>query len=179
MLPRRERNALAPNRVAHPVESPAAVPTLRLMCNGSVKQELSLDSPQLLIGRSEDNDVSIPSRYASRYHILLVRHGDSTILVDLESTNGTFVNSERVYNRVLVDGDVIAIDQQSLFVEHTIEYCNPAATAENALEGGESAAGAIKQALAEVRKLLGKSDTDLLPTLREDVPTAIGIIDDR
>ena len=33
--------------------------------------------------------------------------------------------------------------------------------------------------LAETARLLGKSDTDLLPRLSENVPTEIGIIDDR
>ena len=138
-----------------------------------------MDLPRFMIGRSEDNDMSIPSRYASRHHILLVRHGDATILIDLESTNGTFVNSTRVFNHVLTDGDIITIDRQSLFVQYSVKYCEPPAMIRGKSAGIDSAAGAIKQALAEIRPLLGKGDTDLLVTLREDVPTAMGIIDDR
>ena len=179
MLPGRTKKDTVADRSERQADSPAAVPKLRLLCNGTVEQELSLDRPRILIGRSEDNDISIPNRYTSRHHILLVRHGDSTILIDLESTNGTFVNSERVYNHVLADGDEIKIDPQSLFVQYSIKYCEPSAMTRGKSASIESAAGAIKQALAEIRPLLGKGDTDLLLTLREDVPTAMGIIDDR
>ena len=179
MLPGRTKKDAVADRSERQADSPAAVPKLRLLCNGTVEQELSLDRPRILIGRSEDNDISIPNRYTSRHHILLVRHGDSTILIDLESTNGTFVNSERVYNHVLADGDEIKIDPQSLFVQYSIEYCDPLATAQGASASVESSAGTIKKALTEIRNLLGNGDTDVLPTLREDVPTAVHIIDDR
>lgn len=179
MLPRQTKNDAASDRSERQTDSPVAVPTLRLLCNENVEQELPLDRPRILIGRSEDNDLCIPSRYISRHHILLVRHDNSTILIDLESTNGTFVNSERVYNHVLADGDEISIDQQSLFVHYSIEYRDPMATRQSASDGTKSQASAIKKALAEIRSLLGSGDTDILPTLREDVPTAVHIIDDR
>ena len=157
----------------------ARLPTLQVSRNGLVIQRLPLDAPRLLIGRSDDSDLSIPSRYVSRYHFLLVRDGGLTILIDLDSTNGTFVNAERIYNHVLADGDVITIDRQSLYVRYSIEYCDPGAPARRMSGGVRSSAGAIQRALASIRHLVDKGDTDLLPTLREDVPTEIGIIDDR
>jgi pSer/pThr/pTyr-binding forkhead associated (FHA) protein len=123
--------------------------------------------------------MTIPSRYVSRHHILLVRHAGATILVDLESANGTFVNSKRVYNHVLADGDVITIDQQNLIVQHSIRYSAPSAANRETSEVVESAAGAIRQALADIRPLLDKGDTDFLPTLREDIPTIVEFVDDR
>lgn len=179
MLPRRKKNEADINRADAQVKRRSAPPTLRLSCNDSEVQEISLDRPRLLIGRAEENDISIPCRYASRHHILLVHNNGSTILIDLESTNGTYVNSERVYNHVLADGDVITIDEHSLFVHYDITYRDPDATNRNARDGGESAARAINRALAEVRGLLAKGDTDFLPTLREEQATVVGIIDDR
>jgi pSer/pThr/pTyr-binding forkhead associated (FHA) protein len=108
-----------------------------------------------------------------------VCHNCHTILIDLDSTNGTFVNSELVSNHVLADGDRITIDRQSLYVRYSIEYCELDKTTRGSSDTIQSAAGAIKRALASIRHQLGDGDTDLLPTLREDVPTEIGIVDDR
>jgi predicted component of type VI protein secretion system len=179
MLPRRTKRHAVYSRLERRAIFPAAAPTLELLCNGKTHQEMSLDRPRLLIGRSDKNDLTIPSRYVSRHHILLVRHGTSTILIDLESTNGTLVNSTRVFNHVLADGDEISIDQQSLFVQYSIKYYAPATVSRETSGVIESAAGAIRKALAEIRPLLSRGGTDFLPTLREDVPTLVGIIDDR
>lgn len=179
MLPRRTKRPAIYNRLERRAVFPSAAPTLKLFCNDECHQELSLDRPYVLVGRSEDNDLSIPVRYVSRHHILLVRHAGATILVDLESTNGTFVNSKRVYNHVLTDGDEITIDQQSLFVHYSIRYCDSSASSQPTSGVLESAAGAIREAIEDIRPLLGGSDTDLLPTLRENLPTVVGIIDDR
>ena len=67
------------------------VPTLRLMRNGNTIQELALDTPEVLIGRMDGNDIPIPTPYVSKHHAVLIRSGCSTILIDLNSTNGTFV----------------------------------------------------------------------------------------
>ena len=179
MLPRRTNRHAIYRRLERRAIIPEAAPTLQLLCNESIQQELSLNRPWLLVGRSDDSDILIPNRYVSRHHILLVRHAGATILVDLESANGTFVNSTRVYNHVLADGDEITIDQQNLIVQYSIRYREPSTSNRSASEVVESAAGAIQQALADIRPLLGDGDTDLLPTLREDVPTIIEFIDDR
>lgn len=179
MLPRRIKKPAIYRRLERRAIFPTEAPKLQLFCNDEVHQELSLDGSRVLIGRSEDNDLSIPSRYVSRHQILLVRHAGATILIDLESTNGTFVNSTRVYNHVLTDGDEISVDQQNLLVQHSIKYCDASASNHNASNVVESAAGAIRKALADIRPLLGKGDTDFLPTLREDVPTIVEFVDDR
>ena len=149
---------------------------LKLMRNGTEIQELSLDLPQLLIGRTDDNDVSIPSRFVSQHHILLMHHGDSTILVDLNSTNGTFVNSERVYRHVLANDDVITLDHYSMFVTYSIQYSDPSMTTHGTSDDVDPV---IEKALANLENLLVGGDTDLFPALSEDVPTVVGLIDDR
>lgn len=157
------------------------MPTLKLSRNGAVLQELSLDRPHLLIGRSDDNDISIPSNYASRHHILLVRHTGSTILIDLNSTNGTFVNSKRVYNHVcvLTDGDVIQVDLHHKFVQYCIRYNETRMSRAEALGGIDTENAVIEKALADIGSLLENDDTDLIPAQSEDMPTEMGFLDDR
>lgn len=146
-------------------EVPASPPQLIVSASGSVIQELTMDKPRILIGRSEHNDISISSRFISRHHALLVRHGSSTFLMDLNSTNGTFVNAKRVSNHVLLHDDVITVGH------HKIKFHDPFATRRHELEGPEFADTAIMKTLEDMRNLLAQENTALLPAASEDLPT--------
>ncbi len=146
-------------------DGPAPTPQLVVSSKGKIVTQLVLDRPRLLVGRSEHNDVAIDSRFVSRHHALLVRHGNSTFLMDLNSTNGTFVNSRRVSNHVLVHDDVITVGH------HTIKFMDPHATTRTSLDGAEFADTAIMKTLDDMRSLLAQENTALLPTATEDLPT--------
>lgn len=179
LLPRQTSMGAASTETDSQTGKPTSSPTLKLKRNGAGTQELSMGLPHLLIGRADDNDISIPSPYVSHHHILLIRSGDSTILVDLNSTNGTFVNSERVYTHVLANEDVITVDHHSMFVTYSIEYSDPSMTTHGTLDDVEPLDPVIEKALAKFENLLVGGDTDLLPKLSEDVPTVVGFVDDR
>ena len=146
-------------------EIPAGPPQLIVTNNGSVIQELFMDKPRLLIGRSEHNDVSIGSRFISRHHALLVRHGSSTFLMDLNSTNGTTVNARRISNHVLMHDDVITIGH------HKIKFKDPHATSRVEPEGADFADTAIMKTLEGMRNLLAQENTAVLPAVSEEQPT--------
>lgn len=179
MIPRRTKRGAALTEAGRQAGKSADLPTLQLTRAGSVIQELSLDFAQVLIGRSEDNDIAIPSSFVSRHHILLVREGGSTILIDLNSTNGTFVNSQRVSNHVLANNDVITVDRHSMIVQYSIKYSDPSMTTHRPWDDLEPADAVIEKALARIGGLPEKSDTDVLPTLSESEPTVVGFLDDR
>jgi DNA-binding response OmpR family regulator len=62
------------------------------------------------MGRAVENDIVITSKRVSREHAHVQRQGRRMVLVDLGSTNGTFLNGERVMVPVeLRDGDGISI----------------------------------------------------------------------
>ncbi len=151
---------LAPEEVI-----PPEPPRLIVTNNGSVMSDLTMDKPRALIGRSEHNDISINSRFVSRHHALLVRHGAATFLMDLNSSNGTFVNSKRVSNHVLMHDDVITLGH------HRIKFHDPSATFRDELEGADFSDTVIMKTLDDMRKLLEQENTALLPTLTEDLPT--------
>jgi pSer/pThr/pTyr-binding forkhead associated (FHA) protein len=70
------------------------------------------------IGRAVENDVVILSKRISREHARIRREGRKLILEDLNSTNGTFLNDERVQAPVtLRDGDRITLGEV-VFVFH-------------------------------------------------------------
>ncbi|MDH3372572.1 MAG: FHA domain-containing protein [Gammaproteobacteria bacterium] len=143
-------------------------PTLYVSHDGETLHETVLDMPRLLIGRSEHNDITISSKFVSRHHALLVRHGSATFLMDLNSTNGTFVNSKRVSNHVLVHNDVITVGH------HRIKFNDPYATKRGSLEGVEFADTVIMKTLEDMRRLLAQENTEVLPTQTENLPTSSG-----
>ena len=61
------------------------------------------------IGRTPDNDVHIDAEFISRHHAVALRSGAKTVIEDLNSTNGTYVNGQRVNRRTLKDGDLVTL----------------------------------------------------------------------
>jgi predicted component of type VI protein secretion system len=57
------------------------------------------------IGRSEESDVFLVDPSVSRTHAIVEVDGIEPVVRDLGSTNGTFVNGERIEARPLRDGD--------------------------------------------------------------------------
>jgi phosphoserine phosphatase RsbU/P len=67
------------------------------------------------IGRAEDSDIYFPDQLLSRRHAEIELRADGPYIVDLDSTNGTFLNGERLHrDRKLRDGDVIAVGGNTL-----------------------------------------------------------------
>lgn len=76
------------------------------------KQEHLLEQAVTKLGRAVENEIVIVSKRASREHAHIRRDGRRTFLDDLGSTNGTYLNGERVLGSVqLRDGDQIAIGE--------------------------------------------------------------------
>ncbi len=152
---------------------PAAAPSedeaarLVLTSQGKTVDDILFDRQRILVGRSEHNDISINSKFVSRHHLLLVRHGNTTFMMDLNSTNGTFVNSRRVSNQVLIDGDIISVGH------HRIKFCDPAASSRDGAAEMEVADTAIMKTLEDMRTLLAQENTALLPAQdsSENLPT--------
>jgi hypothetical protein len=73
-------------------------------------QVFDLDKDVLTLGREAGNDLVIEDPQISRRHSRLTRQGNSYLLEDLGSTNGTFVNGSRVTTPVLLaNGDLIGL----------------------------------------------------------------------
>lgn len=65
--------------------------------------------PRTLIGRSEHNDVCLPSPYLSRHHAVVIGTPEGYYVVDLNSVNGLILNGEQVDRAVLCDEDVMSL----------------------------------------------------------------------
>jgi len=69
------------------------------------------------VGRSPDSDVHLPDPSVSRNHALVDVQNGSLIVHDAVSTNGTYVNGERIDSAVVKNGDVVAFGKAELRVE--------------------------------------------------------------
>ena len=77
-------------------------------------KEWVLESGRLVMGRLPACEISLNDANASRQHAGLVKREDGWWLVDLDSTNGTFVNGSMVKERRLAPGDRIQIGSSKL-----------------------------------------------------------------
>ncbi len=71
----------------------------------------------LTIGRQAGNDIVIDNLAVSGRHALLRREKEGLLLIDAGSTNGTFVNNERVTTCRLAHQDLISIGNHALIVD--------------------------------------------------------------
>ncbi|HEY7753276.1 MAG TPA: FHA domain-containing protein [Steroidobacteraceae bacterium] len=71
--------------------------------------DLACKPSRIMIGRADDCDLRLDSRYVSRHHAILVLHDGGIVIEDLRSSNGVFVNSAKVVRSELRPGDTVAI----------------------------------------------------------------------
>jgi len=77
----------------------------------------TLEGDQLTIGRDSTNEIVINDAEISRRHARLTFQGGKYVLEDLGSTNGTFVNGQRLAGpRVLKPGEVVSFGEQIVLV---------------------------------------------------------------
>jgi hypothetical protein len=88
-----------------------------------VGRTFELAGDELSIGREAGNDIVLGESGVSRHHARLIAQGDGWVAVDLGSSNGMFVNGERVTRRPLAPGDQLRIGK------HVFVYQGAAAPA--------------------------------------------------
>jgi len=93
------------------------VHTLVLEADGAALSRFPLDGASLIIGRVAPATIVLEGAAVSRRHCMVDRHGDQVSVMDLGSTNGTFVDGMRVSEPViLVDGARLQVGP------HTLRY---------------------------------------------------------
>jgi pSer/pThr/pTyr-binding forkhead associated (FHA) protein len=78
-------------------------------------RDIQLELDEVIIGRGHDAQICIESGAVSRRHAALIRSEEQYVCVDLDSSNGVYVNGKRVTKAELRDGDTIQVGD-ALFV---------------------------------------------------------------
>jgi pSer/pThr/pTyr-binding forkhead associated (FHA) protein len=91
-----------------------------------VHRYVELTRRELKIGRGPQNDVVLddPDKVVSRFHAELRPEGDDYVLIDLNSQNGTWVDSQRVDRIVLQAGVPVGIGPYRLVYEQASDKAN-------------------------------------------------------
>jgi type II secretory pathway predicted ATPase ExeA len=92
-------------------------PRLIVSKDGKPLLEYTFSEKKVLIGRSDFADVIIEDDFVSKLHVMLLLYTDALVLMDLNSANGTTVNSVKVGKTILRDGDIISLGHHRLKVE--------------------------------------------------------------
>ena len=93
-------------------------PRVVISKNGKTVDDYQFDDKKVLIGRSDFADIVIDDEFSSKFHLLLMLYSDGLVLLDLNSVNGTTVNSVRVKSALLLEDDVISIGHHRLKVKN-------------------------------------------------------------
>lgn len=86
-----------------------------LFLSGPLQGKLHcLEKKQTIIGRSDDVDIQINDTRISRHHFRINVVEGEAVIEDIGSTNGTYVNGQRVKSQPLNDGDKIQISSSTV-----------------------------------------------------------------
>ncbi|HUG98419.1 MAG TPA: AAA family ATPase [Gammaproteobacteria bacterium] len=92
----------------------ATIARLVISAEGEEPREYPLTQGRFVIGRTADNDIELDSRFVSRHHAQLRVGPRSAVIEDLNSTNGIFLNGNRIKRRTLKDGESFVIGEHEL-----------------------------------------------------------------
>ena len=93
--------------------------TLKVREKDEAEKILTFEKELLMFGRVAGNDVILEKGGVSRYHATLTREGTNLVLADAGSTNGTFVGSEKINDRrVLQPGEAFVIGEAVISAEY-------------------------------------------------------------
>ncbi|TPV93768.1 MAG: FHA domain-containing protein [Myxococcales bacterium FL481] len=164
---------------------------------GQPGEQFVFDRGDVSIGRADDNDLVLGERGVSGRHARLLVTGDEITVVDLESTNGTYVNGERIVGPVVLAADhEIALCDYRLQVSlgegagsspsptppdlHAGQGAGPSMTAPPAMLAGPEAGERVSVAHDVALEATGTADRSMPPAPVELQSTAApAMLDDQ
>lgn len=92
------------------------MPTLTISLDGVNLKSIELSQPRTTLGRRPYNDIVMDHLAVSGEHAVFVHKPQGLELIDLNSTNGTYVNGKAIVAAVLQPGDLIEIGRYKMRV---------------------------------------------------------------
>ena len=114
-------------------------------------REFPIEQGEITIGRKADNMILLDHPTISSHHCRILRNGDSCVLQDLDSTNGTRVNSRDIKEAALHHKDLIQLGSIEFLFDAPemaasgARYTDANAEMATAAMSASAAYGAIKQ----------------------------------
>jgi hypothetical protein len=142
------------------------MPQLLVAIEGIEIRKVTLRKDYTALGRRNDNDIVLENMAVSGRHCVFELKNHTQVFVeDLNSTNGTFVNGQKIRRRELVDGDVLTIADFTIdFVGGTEEPDGFDQTSTLRIDGNAPAESSLLHASFQV--LSGSSAGLEMPVLK-------------
>jgi pSer/pThr/pTyr-binding forkhead associated (FHA) protein len=99
---------------------------LVLLSTGMTGRSHELKVDKTTIGRVEDNTFQIPEPSVSSHHCEVLLKGNDVVIKDLNSTNGTFINGEKIEEAPLKLGQTLRLGQIEMRLESDVPGATPA-----------------------------------------------------
>ncbi len=87
---------------------------IELKFKDKILKRIETDKSEITIGRGNHNDIQIDNLGVSKTHAKIVKSPDAYTVVDLNSTNGTFLNDKQIQKANLTAQDIITIGKHTL-----------------------------------------------------------------
>jgi pSer/pThr/pTyr-binding forkhead associated (FHA) protein len=99
---------------------------LVILNQGMTGRTFELNVERNTVGRMEDNTFQIADASVSSHHAEIVLRGSDILVKDLNSTNGTFINNEKISEAVLRPGQTLRFGQVELKIDDGKPVAAPA-----------------------------------------------------
>ena len=93
------------------------MPKLVLLSAGMAGRTYDLKADKATVGRVEDNTFQVAEPSVSSHHCEVLLKGNDVIVKDLNSTNGTFINGEKITEAPLKPGQILRLGQVEIRLE--------------------------------------------------------------
>jgi hypothetical protein len=90
---------------------------LVVLSEGLTGKSYELKVEKSTIGRVDDNNFQISEGSVSSHHCEILLRGKEIVVKDLSSTNGTFINGERITERALKPGQILRLGSIEMRLE--------------------------------------------------------------
>jgi len=125
---------------------------LVILNQGMTGRTFELNIERTTVGRVEDNTFQIADSSVSSHHAEILLRGSDIVVRDLNSTNGTFINNEKISEIVLKPGQTLRFGQ----VELKIDDGNSVSGAPPAPVGGSAPAPAASKKTVEGTMIISR-----------------------
>ncbi|MEK7863076.1 MAG: FHA domain-containing protein, partial [Chloroflexota bacterium] len=92
------------------------MPTLTVLKGRRFDRELDFEKDNFFIGREDGNDLVLEDASISRVHAKFMHDASGWSVVDLNSTNGVYINNAKVKEMPIKSGDVIVLGEYTFIV---------------------------------------------------------------
>jgi len=106
------------------------MPKLVVLSQGLTGLSYELKVDKTTIGRVDDNTFPIAEPSVSSHHCEVVLRGNEVLVKDLGSTNGTYINGQKITESVLKPGQILRLGQ----IEVRLESETAASTSKKAVD---------------------------------------------